>query len=562
LEAKYWGAYAQTELGHGSNVRGLETQATFDAATDEFVIHSPTLSSMKWWPTGMYACTHAIVFCQLLLGDGSPSRGVFGFFVQLRDEHGDLMPGVEVGEIGPKVSAAECNIGYARFDRVRVPRSHLVAKHIKVSREGRFQAAPPKLSRYKYIGMMNIRVMLVRGASVACGKAATMAIRYSAVRRQGFLDSQAANALASGEAAILDYGVQQRRLFTALGAAYLLLWTGRAVVSQLKEIVARVEDGDDGAADALPEMHATCAGLKAHSTTWAAALVEDCRKCCGGMGYLRSSGLADLSTSYVGSVTAEGEAVVLALQTARFLIKSVAQARRGEAVAGATAYVSDAPLPPQDVARWGDRPGSSARIGALVALHRDRARRVALELADDFDAATASGLGFDAALNSVAVAGWHANECHCAYVMAKNAQSAMPAVVKDDAARAALATLLEFTLLQLVEEKGGDFAGATLDTSQMRAVRLATNELQALVRPDAVALCDSLGYSDAQLGHSTLGREDGQVYEAIYDAARRSPLNGTRMVGWDVLSPVVDMEFLRAGARTQRQGNHAPPAKL
>ena len=47
LEASYFGAYAQTELGHGSNVRGLETTATFDPATDEFIIDSPTLTSMK-----------------------------------------------------------------------------------------------------------------------------------------------------------------------------------------------------------------------------------------------------------------------------------------------------------------------------------------------------------------------------------------------------------------------------------------------------------------------------------------------------------------------------------
>lgn len=46
------GTYAQTELGHGTFVRGLETTATYDVDRQQFVIHSPTLSSTKWWPGG------------------------------------------------------------------------------------------------------------------------------------------------------------------------------------------------------------------------------------------------------------------------------------------------------------------------------------------------------------------------------------------------------------------------------------------------------------------------------------------------------------------------------
>ena len=46
------GTYAQTELGHGTFVRGLETTATYDPDTQEFVAHSPTLTSTKWWPGG------------------------------------------------------------------------------------------------------------------------------------------------------------------------------------------------------------------------------------------------------------------------------------------------------------------------------------------------------------------------------------------------------------------------------------------------------------------------------------------------------------------------------
>jgi hypothetical protein len=47
---KIIGTYAQTELGHGTFIRGLETTATFDPKTDEFLIHSPTITSTKFWP--------------------------------------------------------------------------------------------------------------------------------------------------------------------------------------------------------------------------------------------------------------------------------------------------------------------------------------------------------------------------------------------------------------------------------------------------------------------------------------------------------------------------------
>ena len=65
---KILGTYAQTELGHGSNVAGLETTATFDKATDEFIINTPTISASKFWPGDLgLLTTHAVVYAQLII---------------------------------------------------------------------------------------------------------------------------------------------------------------------------------------------------------------------------------------------------------------------------------------------------------------------------------------------------------------------------------------------------------------------------------------------------------------------------------------------------------------
>jgi len=202
LEGRFLGAYAQTELGHGSNIRALETTATLDRATDEFVVHSPTLTSMKWWPTGIYACTHGVVMAQLII-DGV-NYGFHGFFMQFRDDQGRCMPGVEIGEIGPKFDPQHNYIGYARFSHVRIPRFHMFAKNQQVTREGKYIAAPPKLSKFKYIAMMETRVYFVFMSALSVGKAATIAIRYTAVRQQGFKNTQAGDPIASGEHHILD----------------------------------------------------------------------------------------------------------------------------------------------------------------------------------------------------------------------------------------------------------------------------------------------------------------------------------------------------------------------
>jgi acyl-CoA oxidase len=89
--------YAQTELGHGPFVRGLETISTFDENTDEFAVYSPTIGSTKFWPAGLgFSITHAVIMAHLVVRQ--EQLGPHLFIVQLRSvEDGRPLPGIRIG---------------------------------------------------------------------------------------------------------------------------------------------------------------------------------------------------------------------------------------------------------------------------------------------------------------------------------------------------------------------------------------------------------------------------------------------------------------------------------
>lgn len=128
------GCYAQTELGHGSDVQRLETTATYNKDTDTFTINTPTISAAKWWigDLGMH-CTHAAIFAQLVID--KKKYGIHCFLVPVRDPKTfKTLPGVEAGDIGPKQGFNTKDNGYVIFNNTTIPRKNMLMKYHVVSK--------------------------------------------------------------------------------------------------------------------------------------------------------------------------------------------------------------------------------------------------------------------------------------------------------------------------------------------------------------------------------------------------------------------------------------------
>ncbi|TFY70825.1 hypothetical protein EVG20_g2167 [Dentipellis fragilis] len=288
------GCYMQTELAHGSNVAALETTATYLPDSQEFEIHSPTLTSAKWWNGALAkTATHGVVQAKLILG--GKDLGPHLFFVQLRSlEDHTILPGIVIGDIGPKAMGAwgATDHGYARFDHYRIPRGNMLSKFAQVTQDGRY-IRPPH-AKISYGGMLYIRSTMVTSAGWVLAKAATASMRYATVRRQGGINTGGL------ENQIISYPSVQYRLLPILARAYVFIQLGRVLTRTFAFTSARLAAGDTST---LAETHATASGLKVFASTATARDLETARRSMGGHGFSAFAGLGALYAQYLPAAT-------------------------------------------------------------------------------------------------------------------------------------------------------------------------------------------------------------------------------------------------------------------
>ncbi|KAM3958975.1 acyl-coenzyme A oxidase 1 [Aphomia sociella] len=500
------GTYAQTELGHGTFIRGLETTATYDPNTEEFILHSPNLTAYKWWPGGLaHAANYCVVIANLYIK--GKSCGIHPFMVQIRDEETHMpLSGIKLGEIGAKLGYNTVNNGFLGFDNHRIPRDRMLMKNAQVLKDGTFKAGVN--SKLTYGTMVYVRVIIVNNMANLLARAVTIAVRYSAVRRQSKPKPE------EPEPQILDYVTQQHKLFIGIATSHAYSITAKWLTNLYFNVTNELNAGN---LDNLPELHSLACCLKVVSTTDAAVLVERSRLACGGHGYMLSSNLPQTYGVVTPASTFEGENTVLLLQTARSLVKAWQQMLNGKKMTSSTTYLADK----KPLNRW------DGTVNGIIKAFQKVARGKLASSVASIQKYEKTGLSPEDAWNKASVQLTAAAESHARAIVIEVFKTEV------DSRKTSLSAPVKKVLDQLVElftvywalERLGDLLLYTpLSESDIQELQNRYEELLEKIRPNAVGLVDAFDLRDEIL-NSTLGAYDGNVYERLMEEALKSPLN-------------------------------------
>lgn len=300
------GCFAMTELGHGSNVRGIETITTYDPNNGEFIINTSCESAQKYWIGGAAQhATHTIVFSQLNIN--GKNQGVHAFIVQIRDADGGVCPNIRIADCGHKIGLNGVDNGRIWFDNVHIPRENLLNSVADVSPDGQYLSAikDPDQRFAAFLapltsGRVNIAVSSIYVAKIGLATA----LRYALSRRAFSLSPD------EPEVLLLDYPSHQRRLLPLVAKTYAMSFAG----NYLKSIYVRRTP------ETNKTIHVVSSALKATLTWHNMRTLQECREACGGQGLKTENRVGHLKGEYDVQLTFEGDNNVLMQQVSKALL--------------------------------------------------------------------------------------------------------------------------------------------------------------------------------------------------------------------------------------------------
>jgi len=491
------GCFAMTETGHGSNVRGIETTATYDHATRTFTIHTPNDAAQKEYIGN--AALHgkmATVFAKIMIG--GKDYGVGAFVVPLRDDRHQLMPGITIKDCGRKLGLNGVDNGVIRFNQVRIPADEMLDRFASVGDDGTFQS-PIASDNRRFFTMLGAlvggRIGIPRSGVAAARSGLTIAIRYGDKRTQFGPEGAA-------EVPILNYRTHQRRLIPKLATNYALHF---ALQYLTRRYVNRSEDE-------MQEIEALAAGLKALATWHTSETLQECREACGGKGFLWENRIGTLKNDSDIYSTFEGDNTVLLQLVAKSRLTSFRQEFSQMGVLGILNFVAEQAI--TGITEMNPIAVRNTDEEHLLdpEFHREafhyRQRDILVSAAKRLKRLIGDGMDSFDAFN---VCQHHLIETGTAYIehiIVQEFQSAIGKVT-DSACREMLTKLCSvYALSRLDAHKGWYLEQGYMEGVKTKAIRKLLNQLCWEVRQDAVPLVDAFGIPESCL-YAPIARRQG-----------------------------------------------------
>ena len=505
IELRVLGGFAMTETGHGSDVASIATSATYDPATEEFVIHTPFRAAWKdYIGNAAVDARAAVVFAQLeTLGQ---RHGVHAFYVPIRDEAGAFLPGVGGEDDGPKGGLNGVDNGRLHFTEVRIPRTNLLNRYGDVAPDGTYSSpiASPGRRFFTMLGtLVQGRISLALATNTGAQLALQIAVPYADQRRQFPGASQE-------ETVLLDYPEHQRRLMPGIAHSYAASFALNEVLHDFHRVFTGEHDTDE----ARQDLETFAAAMKADVTRFGLDLIQECREATGGAGFLAENRFGRLHADLDVYTTFEGDNTVLLQLVGKRLLTDYGRqftgatpatvgAIVGKQIGGKVAGAAGVTALAQRVADA----GSSAKASRAL---RDRAVQEQL-LTDRVDVTVAelaarlrpAAKGTPEAAADLLGRNQHELiETARAYARLRQWQAFDRAVegLPAGATRRALTQLRDVFALDAIEQDLDWFlVRGRIGRQRARAVPATLDALLAALRPQAVALVAGFGYEPGHL---------------------------------------------------------------
>ncbi|GMY08793.1 acyl-coenzyme A oxidase 3, peroxisomal-like isoform X1 [Fagus crenata] len=492
------GCFAMTELGHGSNVRGIETVTTYDSNTGEFVINTPCESAQKYWIGGAAKhATHTIVFSQLSIN--GENQGVHAFIAQIRDADGNICPNVRIADCGHKIGLNGVDNGRIWFDNVRIPRENLLNSVADVSLDGKYLSAikdPDQRFAAFMAPLTSGRVTIAASAIYTSKISLAIAIRYSLTRRAFSVTPNGPEVL------LLDYPSHQRRLLPLLAKTYAMSFAG----NDLKKIYVK------RTLESSKVIHVLSSAFKATFTWHNMRTLQECREACGGQGLKTENRVGHLKSEYDVQSTFEGDNNVLMQQVSKALLAEyIAAKKRNKPFKGLGLEHMNNPCPviPSQLTSSTLR-CSKFQTDAFCLRERDLLNRFAAEVSQFQAQGESKEYAFILSYQLAEDLGRAFAEKEILQTFIQ-AEATVPAGSLKDL----LALLRSLYALICLEEDAAFLRYGYLSMDNAAAVRKEGTELCSELRPHALALVTSFGVPDAFLSPIAFNWIDANAWSSV-----------------------------------------------